>query len=101
MRLVKQRIFGKNYKLLVAKTLQQKKKGLNIFCKCPPNTGMLFLYPDEIVGRSFTLSQTPFNLHVIFLDNNNNIVYRETGTKYQKKPIICNYLSSKVIEIPA
>ena len=101
MKSIKQKIFGKNYNLLIARTLQQKKKGMNIFRKCPPKTGMLFPYQDEIKNRSFTLSQTPFDLHVIFLDRNNNIVHQEIGRRFQKTPIVCKKPSVKVIEIPA
>lgn len=101
MKSIKQKIFGKNYILFVANTSQQKKKGMNIFRKCPPKTGMLFPYSEEIEGRSFTLSQTPFDLHVIFLDKNNNIVHQEIGRRFQKAPIICKKPSLRVIEIPA
>ena len=100
MRSIRQKILGKYYDLLIARTLQQKKKGMNIFKNSPKRTGMLFPYQDEIKNRSFTLSQTPFNLLVIFLDKNNNVVYQDIGRKNQIHPIICKKPSMTVIEIP-
>ena len=100
MKTIKQVIFGKKYKLLVAISKRDKKKGMNIFLKQPNKTGMLFPYNNEIQNRSFTLSKTPFDLMVIFLDRNKNIIYREVGKRYQKKHIVCPHKSMFVIEIP-
>ena len=100
MKTIKQVIFGKKYKLLVAISKRDKKKGMNIFLKQPQKTGMLFPYKNEIKNRSFTLSKTPFDLMVIFLDRNKNIIYREVGKRYQKKHIVCPHKSMFVIEIP-
>lgn len=100
MKTLKQKIFGKNYNLLVAKTLKQKRNGMNIFRNCPPKTGMIFPYEKEESNRLFTLSKTPFSLLVIFLDKYNNVVYQEKAFKYQKKPVVCKKPSMTVIEIP-
>jgi uncharacterized membrane protein (UPF0127 family) len=100
MNTIKQIIFGKKYKLFVAKTASQKKKGMNIFLKSPVRCGMIFPYEREEINRSFTLSQTPFDLRVIFLDKNNNVVYQAVGKRYQKKPVVCKKPSMTVIEIP-
>ena len=100
MKSIKKKIFGKNYNLLIAKTLKQKRNGMNIFRKCPPKTGMIFPYENEEPDRSFTLSQTPFGLLVIFLDKFNNVVYQEKAFRYQKKPVVCKKPSMTVIEIP-
>ena len=100
MNVIKQIIFGKKYKLFVAKTASQKKKGMNIFLKSPARYGMIFPYAREEANRSFTLSQTPFGLRVIFLDKNNNVVYQAVGKRYQKKPVVCKKSSMTVIEIP-
>ena len=97
---IKQKIFGKKYNLLVPNTQKEKKKGMNIFSSSPKNTGMLFSYSKEEPNRSFTLSQTPFSLRVIFLDKFNNIVYQEIGRAYQKLPIVCKKPSMTVIEVP-
>ena len=100
MKVIKQTIFGKKYRLLVAQNAKQKKQGMNIFLSSPKNTGMLFPYKEEITGRSFTLSQTPFNLRVIFLNKYNQIVHQEIGFAYQKSDIVCKKPSMTVIEIP-
>ena len=100
MRSIKQTIFGKKYKLLIARTNKQKKKGMNIFAKSPKYTGMIFQYDKEESNRSFTLSKTRFPLRVIFLDKFNNIVYQAVGKKYQNAPIACKYPSLTVVEIP-
>lgn len=100
MQVIKQTIFGKKYRLLVAKNKNQKKKGMNIFFSSPKNTGMLFPYRNEEPNRAFVMTKTPFDLRIIFLDRYNNIVYQAIGKKYQKKPIICKNPSMTVIEIP-
>ena len=100
MRKIKQRIFGKNYNILIAISNREKKNGMNIFSSAPKKTGMLFPYREEVPDRSFTLSKTPFSLLVIFLDKNKKIVYHEKANKYQKKPIVCKKPSMFVIEIP-
>ena len=100
MKCIKQKIFGKNYRLLVAKTKKDKRRGMNIFLSSPKKIGMLFPYDTEEENRSFTLTKTPFPLHVIFLDKNNNIVHQEIGKSFQANPIICKKPSITVIEIP-
>ena len=100
MKSIKKKILGKKYNLLIAKNQKEKKKGLNIFQSLPKNTGMIFPYNRERPERSFTLSQTPFNLRVIFLDKYNRVVYQEKGRAYQKLPIVCKKPSMTVIEIP-
>ena len=66
MQSIKQTIFGKKYKLLIAKTDKQKKKGMNIFSKPQKGIGMIFPYRQEKPNRSFTLAKCPFSLKVIF-----------------------------------
>ena len=99
MQTIKQTIFGKKFKLYIAKTEKQKKKGMNIFSHPKKGIGMIFPYASEEANRSFTLSKTPFALHVIFLDKNNNIVYQERGRKFQHKPIVCAKPSMTVVEL--
>ncbi len=100
MKSIKQTIFGKKYKLLIAKTPKQKTKGMNIFSSCPKQVGMIFSYDSEQTNRTFHMKKTPFPLKIIFLDKFNNIVYQEIGNRYQSKPIICKKPSMTVIEIP-
>ena len=100
MQKIKQTIFGKKYNLFVARSKNDKKKGMNIFLKQPKRTGMLFIYDVETPNRSFTLSKTPFPLLVLFLDKDQKIVYQELGKKYQKNSIVCKKPSMYVIEIP-
>ena len=100
MKTIKQIIFGKKYNLLVAKNVKQKKKGMNIFLSSPKDTGMIFPYNKEMSNRSFTMTQTPFPLRVIFLDKYNRVVYQEIGKAYQKLPIVCKKPSMTVIEVP-
>ena len=100
MKCIKQKIFGKNYRLFVAKSKRDKKKGMNIFLSSPKKTGMIFPYRSEEKNRSFTLSKTPFMLRVIFLDKFNNIVHDEIGYPFQQRSIVCKKPSITVIEIP-
>ena len=100
MKIIKQTIFGKKYKLFVAKKNYDKKKGMNIFLKPPKRCGMVFPYDKEEKNRSFTLKKTPFSLLVIFLDANNKVVHVEKGYANQIKPIVCKKSSKTVIEIP-
>jgi uncharacterized membrane protein (UPF0127 family) len=101
MKSIKQIINGKKYKLFIAKSKKDKSAGMNIFKTSPRKTGMIFLYRKEEANRSFVLSKTPFNLLVIFLNKNNKIVHQEIGKAKQKKSIVCNKPSIRVIEIPA
>tara|TARA_Y100001970_G_C13903634_1_gene684919 strand:- start:364 stop:669 length:306 start_codon:yes stop_codon:yes gene_type:complete len=99
MQSIKQTIFGKKYKLLIAKTDKQKKKGMNIFSKPQKGIGMIFPYRQEKPNRSFTLAKCPFSLKIIFLDKDNNIVHQEIGKKYQPRPVVCKKPSMTVIEL--
>ena len=84
----------------MAKKRSEKLIGMNIFSRPPKRTGMIFLYDKEEENRTFTLRKTPFPLLVIFLDEKNNIVYKEFAKAKQSKPIICKKPSKRVIEIP-
>ena len=73
---------------------------MNIFLSSPKRTGMIFPYPSEIPDRSFTMTQTPFPLRIIFFDKYNRVVHQEIGQPYQKLPIVCKKPSMTVVEIP-
>ena len=100
MKLINKTIFGKKYKLYIANSLRDKKKGMNIFKVPPKNTGMLFNYREDLENRKFSLAKTPFGLIVIFINAKGEIVHLEKGKAYQTKLIHCNKPSSIVIEIP-
>jgi len=100
MKLINKTIFGKKYKLYVANSFRDKKKGMNIFKEPPKNTGMLFNYQQEVANRKFSLAKTPFGLIVIFINSKGEIVHLEKGKAYQPKLIQCDKPSSIVIEIP-
>lgn len=101
MKKIKQKIFNKNYILYVANNDRLRRKGLSDLKSLRSNVGMLFIYDKEEKDRSFTMKKTNFDLRIIFLNNNDDIVYQEIGKKRQQKNIICSEPSSKVIEIKA
>ena len=93
-------INNRKYKLKVVSSTKEKKIGLSNIKKIKKNEGMLFCYDSEVSNRSFTMKNTNFDLKIIFLNKNFNIVYAEKGKKRSNKSIVCPKPSQYVIEIP-
>ena len=63
------KINNKNYILDIARTDEEKNKGLAKFDSIKDNEGMIFIF--EVPGRySFFMKDMKFNIDIIFLDEN-------------------------------
>lgn len=97
---IKQKIKGKTYNLYVANTQKKITTGLSKM-DIKKNEGMIFIYPDCLPNRSFTMKDTKHKLRIIFINEKEEIVYQEIGKPFQKRSITCTFPSKYVIEILA
>lgn len=63
----------KNIKVELAVTEEERSQGLKYRNSLPVDTGMLFIYPDEII-LSFWMKDTPLPLSIAFIKSNGTIL---------------------------
>ncbi len=68
------KIGDKEYKIQVAKTDEEKRKGLQGISKLPENEGMLFCF-DESENSSMTMKDTQIPLDQIFMNDDQEVTY--------------------------
>lgn len=66
-------INGKNIKAELAVTEEERAQGLKYRNSLPVDSGMLFIYPDEII-LSFWMKDTPLPLSIAFIKSNGTIL---------------------------
>ena len=66
----------KCFNLYLVETSQEKQKGLSIFDEILENEGMLFVY-DAAGEHSFWMKDMKFNIDIIWIDENYQIVHIE------------------------
>lgn len=71
------RIGNKDYKVSVARTEEEKHKGLQGIKELPKNEGMLFLFDDEEV--SFWMKDTEIPLDIIFINDELEVISVHEG----------------------
>jgi hypothetical protein len=75
------KINNKNYYLDIARTDEEKNKGLAKFDSIKDNEGMIFIF--EVPGRySFYMKDMKFNIDIIFLDENHKIISLFKNVKF-------------------
>lgn len=66
-------INGKDVKVELAVIEEERSQGLKYRDSLPADTGMLFIYPDEII-LSFWMKDTPLPLSIAFIKSNGTIL---------------------------
>ncbi|MFH0887666.1 MAG: DUF192 domain-containing protein [Planctomycetota bacterium] len=66
-------INGKNIKVELAVTEEERAQGLKYRNSLPVDNGMLFIYPDEMI-LSFWMKDTPLPLSIAFIKSNGTIL---------------------------
>lgn len=66
-------INGKNIKVELAVTEEERAQGLKCRNSLPADSGMLFIYPDEMI-LSFWMKDTPLPLSIAFIKSNGTIL---------------------------
>ena len=61
-------IADKRFKLQIADSDSERKKGLSLINNLPPDKGMLFIFDDKKI-REFWMQDTLIPLQIIFIDN--------------------------------
>lgn len=80
------KIGGKDYKVRIAETEEDKIKGLQGIKKLPKNTGMLFIYDSpQTVG--FWMKDTEIPLDIVFIDEDYEVISVYKGKPYDQTVI--------------
>lgn len=83
-------IGGKQYKVLVAETEEEKVTGLSDTKELPEDCGMLFVYDETQEELYYTMEDTSIDLDIIFLDSEgvvisvNSVKAKETEPVYEE-----------------
>lgn len=90
---------GQEYDIFIAKSEEQKKKGLQNFIKLPSDEGMLFVINEENpVETFFHMHNVPFPLDLIFMDDEFKVLDVKRGNPEDDK---IEGVASYVLEINA
>ena len=86
---IKLEINDKEYNVLIARTEEEKERGLQDVIELEPNEGMLFLYnePQEL---SFWMHDTSIELKIVFIDEDWEVKKIELGKPFDETPITCD-----------
>lgn len=100
-------IGSKNYLLDVARTDEEKSKGLAKFDKIKDNEGMIFIF-DKPGRYSFYMKDMKFNIDIIYLNEDQKVVdifknaqFKDYKNPYDYEVYKPNYNSKFVIELKA
>ena len=85
----------------IADTDSLRERGMMQRTSFPPETGMLFLFDQEVV-RQFWMGNTPLSLDLVFIAADSQIVdVAKYATPYSDDPIISRMPARYVLEVPA
>ena len=92
-------ISEKSYRLVVAKSDEEKEKGLQDIEELDDNEGMLFDYRDDIQEEiSFWMKDTYIPLDIIFVNSENKVISVQKGTP-ESEELLTEYNVAYVIEV--
>lgn len=80
-------IGNKSYSVEVAKTEEEKAKGLSNRKELKSNEGMLFDFSDDIGEKSFWMKDTLIALDVIFINEDQEVISVHKGEPNSEEPI--------------
>lgn len=89
MKTIKVEINDKEYNVLVAKTEEEKERGLMDVVELESNEGMLFVY-DEPQELSFWMHETEIPLDIIFIDEDWEVKSVQQGKPFDDTILSCN-----------
>jgi uncharacterized membrane protein (UPF0127 family) len=80
----------KQYSLLIAKTEEEKTRGLSDAESMEDNEGMIFDYTDDPQNElAFTMEDTTIPLDIIFVDAEKKVISVQQGNPLDSNPITC------------
>lgn len=79
-------IGNRQYKVEIAKTQEEKTKGLQNVLELPEDEGMLFIY-DEPQEVSMWMKDTVIPLDIIFINEDGEVIYVHEGTPNDTKAV--------------
>ncbi|MCK5288883.1 MAG: DUF192 domain-containing protein [Candidatus Omnitrophica bacterium] len=97
-RSVKLNINGKTYHFEVAKTPEEKAKGLMFRKDLDENNGMLFIF-DQSRFRRFYMKNTYIPLDIAFIDSELKIIDIQKMEPLNEKPIISKFKAQYALEV--
>ena len=89
MKTIKVEINDKEYNVLVAKTEEEKERGLQDVVELESNEGMLFVY-DEPQELSFWMHETEIPLDIIFIDEDWEVKSVQQGKPFDDTILSCD-----------
>ena len=89
MKTIKVEINDKEYNVLVAKTEEEKERGLMDVVELESNEGMLFVY-DEPQELSFWMHETEIPLDIIFIDEDWEVKSVQQGKPFDDTILSCD-----------
>ena len=93
------KIAGTEYDIFIAKSEEQKQKGLQFFKSLPKDEGMLFVINEENpVETFFHMHNVPFPLDLVFMDDEFNVLDVKRGEPEDDK---IEGMASYVLEVNA
>ena len=93
------KIGGQEYDVFIAKSKEQKEKGLQFFKSLPKDEGMLFVInEDNPIETFFHMHNVPFPLDMIFMDDEFNVLDVKRGNPEDDK---IEGIASYVLEVNA
>lgn len=93
------KIAGTEYDIFIAKSEEQKQKGLQFFKNLPKDEGMLFVINEENpVETFFHMHNVPFPLDLVFMDDEFNVLDVKRGEPEDDK---IEGIASYVLEVNA
>ena len=93
------KIAGTEYDIFIAKSEEQKQKGLQFFESLPKDEGMLFVINEENpVETFFHMHNVPFPLDLVFMDDEFNVLDVKRGEPEDDK---IEGIASYVLEVNA
>jgi len=77
--MIKLKINNKEYKVKLAITDEEKEKGLQHVTNLPEDEGMLFVYDEPEPSLGFWMQDTPLDLDIIFIGDDDKVIAVEKG----------------------
>lgn len=81
-------IGNKQYKVIEAKTEEQRREGLNNYDELPEEEGMLFYMDDEKSQQVFTMKEMKFPLDILFINQDQEVISANHDCKPGQESVV-------------
>ncbi len=81
-------IGNKQYKIIEAKTEEQRREGLNNYDELPEGEGMLFYMDDEKSQQVFTMKEMKFPLDILFINQDQEVISANHDCKPGQESVV-------------